>query len=98
MQLPQIKDDNIPMQLMQSRWASILNPLLAKPLSSANILKGVQLINGVNVVNHLLGRQMQGWLIGDINAAAQVFRSEPMDNLTLTLTSDADCVVDLIVY
>lgn len=98
MNLPQIQSDDQDFQLMQNKWASILNPLLARPLSSANILKSVQLSIGTNVINHLLGRKLQGWIMSDINAAAQVFRSQPMNDKTLTLTSDAVCIVDIVVF
>lgn len=96
--LPKIKDDNQAFQLMQDKWASQLNPLLAKPLSSASILKGVILSNGVTVVNHLLGRTMQGWYISDIDASASIYRSQPFNDLTLTLTSNAACTVNLVVF
>lgn len=98
MNLPKIRDDNQSFQLMQDKWASILNPLLAKPLSDANMLKHVDLINGVTVVNHLLGRLMQGWIISDSNAAATIYRSQPFNDSTLTLTSNAACTINLLVF
>lgn len=98
MNLPLIKDDNQTMQLIQTKWSSILNPLLAKPISSAGQLKGINLINGVTVVNHLLGRTMQGWIITDSDAASTIYRSQPFNNLTLTLTSNAACTVDIMVF
>lgn len=98
MQLPTWQSDDKDFQLMQNKWASILNPLLGKPMSSANILKGVQLINGTTVVNHLLGRNMQGWMISDIDAGATIYRSASFNNLTLSLTSNAACTVNLVVF
>lgn len=98
MQLPTWQSDDKDFQLMQSKWASILNPLLSKPLSSSNILKDVQLINGTTVVNHLLGRNMQGFIVSDIDAAATIYRSAPFNSLTLSLTSNAACTVNLVVF
>lgn len=99
MSLPIYKDRNSPtFMLMQTVWARAIDPILAKPLSQANILEGVQLQSGVNVVNHLLGRKMQGWLISDINGIATIFRSEPLNDLTLTLTVSAPVVANLIVF
>lgn len=90
---------SLPLQLtlplMQTQWASYLNPLLANPLSQGVFLPNVQLATGVNVINHLLGRKMQGWLITDINAAVTVFRSAALNNLTLTLTASGPAVVSL---
>lgn len=98
MALPLIKGGDQTMQLLQTKWASELNPLLAKPLSNNSLLLGVKLINGVTVVDHLLGRQMQGWIISDIDSAATIFRSQPFNSKTLTLTSNAACTINLVVF
>jgi hypothetical protein len=98
MTLPFIKTDNQAVDLLETKWKSELDPLLAKPLSSMSILPNVALVNGVNVINHLLGRTPQGWFFTDINAAATVFRSAAFSNLTLTLTSNAACTVSLAVF
>lgn len=84
--------------MMQTRWASILNPFLGSPINNANLLTGIKLINGTTVVNHLLSRQMQGWWIVDIDAAATVYRSAPFNAQTLTLISSAACTVNLGVF
>lgn len=83
---------------MQTNWASQLNPLLAQPMSSGLILKDVALISGTTVVNHLLGRKIQGWFVVDSNAAATVYRSAAKNALTLSLTSSAAVTVDLFVF
>lgn len=88
----------LPWDIAQPRWASELNPLLAQPLSSANILDGVKLVSGSNVINHLLGRMMQGWFLSDINAAVTVYRSAVMNDLTLTLTSSGAATVNIVVF
>lgn len=83
---------------MQTAYRSAINPVLAVPLLAGVQLDNVALISGVTIIDTLLQRQMQGWLITDINAAATIFRSKPFNNLTLTLTSNAACVVSLWVY
>ena len=98
MQLPKILDSDPAFQLMQTKWASILNPLLAQPLSNSNVLSNVPLSSGNNVINHLLARKMQGWIISDINAAATIYRNAPFNDQTLTLHSSASCVVNLVVF
>lgn len=98
MSLPFIKTNNQQVDQIQTKWMSELNPLLAKPLSDANILNKVTLINGVNVINHLLGRTMQGWFFSDIDASAEIYRSQPFNNKTLTLTSNAACTVNIVVF
>lgn len=94
MNLPQ----KLPLPLMQTQWAAILNPVVSNPLNAINILKSVSLANGSNVINHGLGQQQQGWFITDIQGSATIYRSAPFNNLTLTLTSSAAVTVDIGVF
>lgn len=86
------------LDMMQVRWATELNPLLNNELINGQLLQNVSLISGVTTINHLLGRKQQGYIITDVDAAATIFRSQPLNNLTLTLTSDAACTVSLWVF
>lgn len=94
MQLPLIKDPD----LMQAKWKSILDPVLAKAFLSGQILSSIKVVSGNNVINHRLGRQMQGWILSDIDSNVQVFRSAPFNDLTLTLTSSGSAVLNLLVF
>lgn len=85
----------LPYEMMITRWASILNPLLKNQLSQGQLISNISLNAGVNVINHLLGRTQIGFIITDIDAAAQIYRSAPLNNLTLSLTSDNPCTVSL---
>ncbi len=85
-------------ELANPIWASQLNPIISSPLSSASILESVALINGATVINHKLGRKMQGWFITDQNASAAIYRSQPMNSSTLTLTSSAAVTVNIAVF
>lgn len=98
MSLPIYQTDIREMALLQTVWASQLNPLLKDPLNNGIILHGISLINGVTVINHLLARKLQGWSIVDINGAATVYRSQPKNDKTLTLTSNAAVIVDIFVF
>jgi hypothetical protein len=88
----------MPIPILQTRWKALLDPLLANPLNSVGVLEGVKLASGPNVINHLLGRTMQGWQILDINAAVIPYRSAPFNDLTLTLTCSAPCTVNIGVF
>ncbi len=79
----------VPWELANPIWASRLNPIISNPLSSATILQNVVLISGVTIINHKLNRLMQGWFLVDVNGAATIYRSQPFNSSTLTLTSDA---------
>ena len=84
--------------LMQNKWSSQLNPVLANPLTNPTILKNIALVSGANVINHKLGQMQQGWFVTDINASATVYRSAPFNDLTLTLTASAPCTISLGVF
>jgi hypothetical protein len=98
MALPVFKDDNVNLMLMQNRWSSELNPMLRNPVNNMSVLKDVKLVSGDNVINHLLGRKLQGWVILDVDAPTSVYRSAPLNNLTLTLNASAPAVVILGVF
>jgi hypothetical protein len=93
-QLPQ----KLSLDMLQTRWASQLNPLLANPLNNMSTLKDIKLTTGVNVINTLLGRMQQGWVIVDKQGPADVYRSAPFNDLTLTLTSSANVTISIGVY
>lgn len=94
MALPQ----KLPLDLMQTQWASQINPVLSNPMNSISVLSDVALNNGKTVINHLLGQKMQGWFLVDIQGAATVYRSAPLNGLTLTLTSNAAVTVSIGVF
>lgn len=98
MSLPQFQSNNRDFQLFQNAWASQLNPLLQNPLVHGLFLKNIALIMGTNMINHLLGRKQQGYIITDINASAVIYRSSPFNAQTLTLTSNGGCVVNIYVF
>lgn len=99
MQLPVFQQQtNQPFMLMQTKWASVLNPVLGLPTNSPSLLSGVQLVIGNNVINHLLGRAPQGWIITDINAVASIYRNAAFNDLTLTLHSSANATIGLMVF
>ncbi len=101
MALTNFQDTNKNFQLMQSDWASKINPVLVNPIVNGIILKSVSLIIGSNTINHKLGRKLQGWLLVRQRAAASIFDlqdANAMPDLTLVLSSSAAVVVDLYVF
>jgi hypothetical protein len=101
MQLPIIKSEDTDLMLMETRWAAILNPLLANKSVQSSILSDVVLSAGWNTINHKLGRKLIGWRIIGINAASSIYdgqASNPRPELTLTLNSSAGCTVQLEVF
>lgn len=84
-----------------NKWASILNPIVSNPANNSLLLAGVPLKIGTNVINHLLGRKLQGWQICGIDGIANIYDTQAqnqMPALTLNLTSDTVCTVSLLVF
>lgn len=84
--------------LLQTSWASQLNPLLRSPISKGVLQEAIPLVSGNNVINTLLDRKAQGWFITDINAAVSIYRSAPFNDKTLTLNSSGNAVVNLVIF
>ncbi len=99
MSLPLIKISGFPsVDLMQTKWKSQIDPLIENPLTNGHLVKSVVLKSGVNTFNHFLGRNMIGWFLTDVNGPAQVFRSAPMNDKTLTLSSNAAATISIWVF
>lgn len=101
MQLPKFNTDDKDFQMMQTKWSGILNPVIANPLNSNNLLTNIKLGSGVNTIDHLLQRELRGWIIVGINAAATIFdvqASNQSPQLTLKLNSSAPCTISLVVF
>lgn len=96
--LPIYQDENKNFMLHQTRWASILGPVIANPVQDGIVLKGVSLVIGANAINHLLSRKQQGWIVTDIDGLATIYRSLPFNDKTLNLTSSNNVTVDIYVF
>lgn len=97
MQLPK----GLTLPMLETKWASILNPLLGNPSNNASILKNVNLIAGTNTVNTLLGQKLQGWRIVRQRGPASIYDNQDINQspqLTLLLVSDNPVVIDLEVF
>ena len=94
MALPQ----KLPLDLMQTAWATELNPLIKNVITKGNLITNIKIATGVNVINHLLSKQQTGYFITDIDAAVTLYRSQPLNNKTLTLTASGPCTIALWVF
>jgi hypothetical protein len=89
----------LPWELAQTKWASILNPIIRQPILAGNQINSIDLIANVpKTVNHLLQRLPQGWFLIDKDADANIWRSLPFTNTTITLESSADTFISLYIY
>lgn len=95
MELPYFQSDDVTLSLLQTKWKSILNPILANQLLDGLLFNLVSLPIGATTINHMLGRKQVGWFITDINGVATIYRSKPLNDATLTLTSSAGVIVSI---
>jgi myo-inositol-1-phosphate synthase len=102
MSLPIFTTQDKDLSMLQTKWASELNPILTNPISNGILIKGINLVAGANVVNHKLGRKLQGWIVTRWNGGvANVYDtqdSNQMQQLTLNLNSSANVSIDLYVF
>lgn len=86
---------------MQNTWATQLDPVIANPTVNNLVLKNISLVTGTNVINHKLGRVLQGWKPTRIRASATMYDTQDTNQtpqLTLVLVASAPVVVDLEVF
>ena len=101
MKLPLIQSQSSDLNLIQTKWKSVIDPMLANPMLYGRLVSGINLIVGANKINHLLGRNLIGWFIVGINGVANIYDTQASNqtpDLTLNLTSDAAVKVNLWVF
>lgn len=100
MSLPIFNTQDSTLSMMQVKWASQLNPLLSNTLNKAYILKNVPLAIGDNVINHLQGEALNGYIVVGMNGGySQIYDiPSPQPKLTLILNSSAVVTISLAVF
>lgn len=71
--------------LMQTRWKSLLDPILENPVNNVSLLDSITITAGQNVINHRLNRIPQGWFLIDVESAAMIYRNQEFNPTTLGL-------------
>lgn len=100
MGLPSFNTDDRILSMLQSQWASQIDPVIGLPLVKGTTLKNVKLVTGDNTINHLLQRPIQGYLVTNMQGAFSQIFSKPsaMPDLTMILNSSANTTVTLYVF
>lgn len=81
--------------------ADINTATRALPILDGVLLPGVELVSGSNVVPHMLGRVLRGWIPVRVRADATLYDTQDDNDApskTLLLTASADVTVDLWVF
>lgn len=87
--------------MMQSQWATSIDPVLDNPLVMGQLLTGIQLNTGVNVINTKLSRKLQGYIVVMKSANVSIYDTQatnPMPAQTLQLVSSGPAVISLWVF
>ena len=91
----------LPWELANPKWAAAINPVLANPLASGNLLSDISLKSGVNTINHGLARKLQGYFVVMNNSSATFYDSQDTNqrpDLTLVINASAAATVSLYVF
>lgn len=100
MKLPKFQSNDQALQQLQSRWSSILDPIIDLPINSAVILRNVVLSSSA-VISHTLGRRLQGWVVIRQRGDATIYDRQdvnPNPDKTLLLTASSGISVDLLCF
>lgn len=101
MALPKYQTDIQELSLLQQTWASQIDPVISNAFVSGHRLTNIQLVTGANIVNHKLGRKLQGWALTRLRALSNIYDTQDANQspeLTLQLTSNANVTVDIYVF
>lgn len=101
MALPKFPTQDQASGLLQTTWASMLDPVLKNPITQGVLLQSVVLASGTNVINHRLGRKLVGWVPIRLRASATIYDTQDTNqhpDLTLQLTASAAATVDIYVF
>ncbi len=98
--LPDVYTEIRELSQMQSRWSSIIQPVLDLPQNNSVLLQNVVLSTS-SVINHTLGRPLIGWNIVRQRGSAVVYDRQDINQVpdrTLLLSASSGVSVDLIVF
>lgn len=89
----------LPWDLAQTRWPSIINPMLSLPILNGNMISNINLIaNKPQVINHLLQKMPQGWFLTDNTANTVIWRTAVFNNTTISLESTSDTIISFWIF
>lgn len=91
----------LPWDLANPKWAATLNPVIGNPLVNGLVLSNIPLVSGTNVINHKLGRNLQGYIVILKSANVDIYDSQQtnqMPDLTLRLISSGTATISLYVF
>lgn len=91
------------LQQVQDNVGNVLNAIPTDiPIAGGRIISNISVVSGTSkVINHGLGRKLQGWIAIKKSANANIWDSQltnTLESRTLNLNSDANVTIDLWVF
>lgn len=86
---------------VQDNVGKTVDQVVANPILNGQLLTGITLAVGSNIINHKLGRILLGWLPVRLRASATLYDTQDSNAtpaLTLLVTSSAVVVADFWVF
>lgn len=71
----------LPWEQAQTKWAAAINPVLANPLISGNLISNIKVKSGLNVINHGLGVNLQGYLVVMNSAPVTFYDNQSLNQM-----------------
>lgn len=96
--LPLFKVDDVQLTLWQTKWKALLDVLLSSRITNGVFIQNITTTAGANTIPHLLGRMQLGWFLTDIQGIATVYRSQPFNATSLTLTVSTPVTLSIWVF
>jgi hypothetical protein len=93
--LLQTPDQNL--NAVQDNIHVFTTQLEVNPLLDGALVEDQVLAIGNNIINHTLDRELQGWVVTDVNAATDIYKTSSNDK-QIVLNSSAIATIDLWVF
>ena len=96
-----IQTNDSTLNRMQDNILRSVNPVVSNPLVDGQLLKGVSLQSGANLINHGLGRDLVGWIVTRLRQSATIYDTQDTNktpSLTLQLVASGGCTADIYVF
>lgn len=86
-------------ELANPKWAATINPVLANPIVNGNLIENFHVGSGNNVINHSLGRKIQGYQVVRNSANVTFYDAESSQpSLTFILIASGAATISLYVF
>jgi hypothetical protein len=85
--------------LHQTSWKAALTPVIQNEINQGLLITNITLVSSTPLtINHMLSRLQVGWMLADNTANSNVWRTQPLNDKTLTLESSANTTIAIWVF